>query len=77
MVCRRNARRIGLDEKQSAKMYPSSSGEWSPAHDDDDDDDDPQVLANRHGREGPCYVQKRKKSFEGNGSDLHNCGFIS
>jgi hypothetical protein len=30
MVRRPNARRIGLDEKQSAKMYPASSGEWSP-----------------------------------------------
>jgi len=30
MVRRRNARRIGLDEKQSAKMYPASSGERSP-----------------------------------------------
>ena len=30
MVRRPNARRIGLEEKQSAKMYPASSGEWSP-----------------------------------------------
>jgi len=30
MVRRPNARRIGLDEKQSAKMYPASREEWFP-----------------------------------------------
>ena len=53
MVRRRTARRIGLDEKPSAKMYRPLVESGLRAH-----DDDPRVpvLANRHGRERPRYA---------------------